>query len=418
MHFSALMKKINDWAVDYYGVIRQAFRSMSRDNINLLASGMVYSTLIAIVPCLTFLSAFLSAFGALEPFMAVISEWLCDTFGEGTGISVMESIMKFTGSAMSLGVVGLVSFIITGMFLVNKVYSLVNHIFRTEPSEGTMKRLMLIIMFIIVLTVVLTFGFALSSSLSQKFYSLMGKDVETSAIGEMVGVLGRFAVVFAVYFVMITAVPNVKIRVASSVSGAALGTLLTYVSTFFFSRIISYSVGYSVIYGSLASILFVLLFLYIIWYIVVLVMEVTYIHQFRPDKDTLIGKPVAGETQISDSIDVILLIARRFEEGKGSTSIKDMSASLSMPMSRLNNVLSDLESSSLIVSINPQGTAFMLKRPSDSITFSDVVEAVFSSEIPKDRKRSTEGTKLALAFKNKGKEDLTANLKEALEEKI
>ena len=220
------------------------------------------------------------------------------------------------------------------------------------------------------------------------------------------------------YFVMITAVPNVKIRVASSVSGAALGTLLTYVSTFFFSRIISYSVGYSVIYGSLASILFVLLFLYIIWYIVVLVMEVTYIHQFRPDKDTLIGKPVAGETQISDSIDVILLIARRFEEGKGSTSIKDMSASLSMPMSRLNNVLSDLESSSLIVSINPQGTSFMLKRPSDSITFSDVVEAVFSSEIPKDRKRSTEGTKLALAFKNKGKEDLTANLKEALEEKI
>ena len=144
---------------------------------------------------------------------------------------------------------------------------------------------------------VLTFGFALSSSLSQKFYSLMGKDVETSAIGEMVGVLGRFAVVFAVYFVMITAVPNVKIRVASSVSGAALGTLLTYVSTFFFSRIISYSVGYSVIYGSLASILFVLLFLYIIWYIVVLVMEVTYIHQFRPDKDTLIGKPVAGETE-------------------------------------------------------------------------------------------------------------------------
>ena len=319
MHFSAFLKRINQWAADYYGVIRQAFRSMSRDNINLLASGMVYSTLIAIVPCLTFLSAFLSAFGALEPFMAVISEWLCDTFGEGTGISVMESIMKFTGSAMSLGVVGLVSFIITGMFLVNKVYSLVNHIFRTEPSEGTMKRLMLIIMFIIVLTVVLTFGFALSSSLSQKFYSLMGKDVETSAIGEMVGVLGRFAVVFAVYFVMITAVPNVKIRVASSVSGAALGTLLTYVSTFFFSRIISYSVGYSVIYGSLASILFVLLFLYIIWYIVVLVMEVTYIHQFRPDKDTLIGKPVAGETQISESIDVILLIARRLEEGNGST---------------------------------------------------------------------------------------------------
>ena len=46
MHFSAFIKRINQWAADYYGVIRQAFRSMSRDNINLLASGMVYSTLI------------------------------------------------------------------------------------------------------------------------------------------------------------------------------------------------------------------------------------------------------------------------------------------------------------------------------------------------------------------------------------
>ena len=66
MHFSAFIKRINDWAVDYYGVIRQAFRSMSRDNINLLASGMVYSTLIAIVPCLTFRLPFsFRGFGAL-----------------------------------------------------------------------------------------------------------------------------------------------------------------------------------------------------------------------------------------------------------------------------------------------------------------------------------------------------------------
>ena len=67
MHFSAFLKRINQWAADYYGVIRQAFRSMSRDNINLLASGMVYSTLIAIVPCLTFLSAFLRLSGLWSP---------------------------------------------------------------------------------------------------------------------------------------------------------------------------------------------------------------------------------------------------------------------------------------------------------------------------------------------------------------
>ena len=64
-----LLKKVNYRVYDYFSVIRQGIKQIGRDNINLLASGMVYSTLIAIVPCITFLSAFLSAFGALEPFL-------------------------------------------------------------------------------------------------------------------------------------------------------------------------------------------------------------------------------------------------------------------------------------------------------------------------------------------------------------
>ena len=71
-----LLKRINFWISDYFSVIRQGIGIIGRDNVNLLASGMVYSTLIAFVPCITFLSAFLSAFGALEPFLSVLSEWI------------------------------------------------------------------------------------------------------------------------------------------------------------------------------------------------------------------------------------------------------------------------------------------------------------------------------------------------------
>ena len=194
-----LLKRINFWISDYFSVIRQGIGIIGRDNVNLLASGMVYSTLIAIVPCITFLSAFLSAFGALEPFLSVLSEWICDTFGETTGQSVMNSIVTFTGSAMSLGVVGLVSFIITGMFLVNKIYSLINHIFRTEPSEGTMKRFILILIFLIVLTVVLTFAFALTNTIHDKVYSLMGVNVNNGKMREHLSSILQFAIVFLVF---------------------------------------------------------------------------------------------------------------------------------------------------------------------------------------------------------------------------
>lgn len=411
-----LLRKINSWVYDYFSVIRQGIRLIGRDSINLLASGMVYSTLIAIVPCITFLSAFLSAFGALEPFISILSEWACDTFGEATGTSVMNAVVSFTGSAMSLGVVGLVSFFITGMFLVNKIYSLVNHLFRTEPTEGTMKRLVLILIFIIVLTVVLTFAFAFGNTLHDKAYSLMGLNVQTGKMREHLRSFSQFVVVFFVFFFIIILVPNAKITPSASISGAALGTLLVYISTFVFTKVISYTVSYSVIYGSLASILFVLLYLYIIWYLVVFVMEVTYIYQFRPDRDTVIGRPERGESQIAHGVDIMLEIAKRFENGKGSTSIKDLGAALSIPLSQVKNTISDLESASLIIAVNVNGSVYMLSRPARKIKIVDIVDAVFSSETPQKEKMESEGKIFSNAFLKKGVEGEDETLFDLLKE--
>ena len=411
-----LLKKVNYWISDYFAVIRQGIKLIGRDNINLLASGMVYSTLIAIVPCITFLSAFLSAFGVLEPFISVLSEWMFDTFGEATGSSVMNAVVNFTGSAMSLGVVGLVSFIITGMFLVNKIYSLVNHIFRTEPTEGTMKRFVLILIFLIVLTVVLTFAFALGNIIHDKAYSLMGFDVQNGNMREFLRSIVQFAVVFLVFFFIICLVPNAKINASASISGAALGTILSYISTYIFTRVISYTVSYSVIYGSLASILFVLLYLYIIWYLVVFVMEVTYIYQFRPDKNAVIGRPERGDSQIAHGIDIMLEIARRFENGKGSTSIRDLGARLSIPMSQINSIISDLEGAGLIISLNVNSSVYMLSRPSSKIKVVDIIDAIFSSDTLKGGRGESDGKLLSRSFFNKGIEGEERTLLDLVEE--
>ena len=411
-----LLKKVNYWISDYFSVVKQGIKLIGRDNINLLASGMVYSTLIAIVPCITFLSAFLSAFGALEPFISVLSEWMCDTFGEATGSSVMNAVVNFTGSAMSLGVVGLVSFIITGMFLVNKIYSLVNHIFRTEPTEGTMKRFVLILIFLIVLTVVLTFAFALGNIIHDKAYSLMGFDVQNGNMREFLRSIVQFAVVFLVFFFIICLVPNAKINASASISGAALGTILSYISTYIFTRVISYTVSYSVIYGSLASILFVLLYLYITWYLVVFVMEVTYIYQFRPDKNAVIGRPERGDSQIAHGIDIMLEIARRFENGKGSTSIRDLGARLSIPMSQINSIISDLEGAGLIISVNVNSSVYMLSRPSSKIKVVDIIDAIFSSDAVKGGRGASDGKLLSRSFFNKGIEGEERTLLDLVEE--
>ena len=82
---SNIFQRFAQWWTDYFKVALTAFRGMGRDNVMMISSGMVYSTLIALIPCLTFLVAFLSVFGVLQPFMDFITEFLVDVFGSDTG---------------------------------------------------------------------------------------------------------------------------------------------------------------------------------------------------------------------------------------------------------------------------------------------------------------------------------------------
>ena len=161
--FSKVIEKYQgfiDWWKDYFKVLVLSYTRISRDNVNILASGMVYSTLISIVPCITFLFAFLSVFGVLQTFLEMLTAFLVETLGETTGHEIAVLVETYTGNALSLGVFGIISFLITSILLINKVYTVMNRIFRTQPRSGPLKRfttfLTLLIVAAIIIVVILS----------------------------------------------------------------------------------------------------------------------------------------------------------------------------------------------------------------------------------------------------------------------
>ena len=98
----------------------------------------------------------------------------------------------------------------------------------------------------------------------------------------------------------------------------------------------------------------------------------------------------------------MLEIARRFENGKGSTSMRDLGARLSIPMSQINSIISDLEGAGLIISMNVNSSVYMLSRPSSKIKVVDVIDAVFSSDTLRSKKMDSDGEKFSLSFFKKG----------------
>ena len=131
-------------------------------------------------------------------------------------------------------------------------------------------------------------------------------------------------------------------------------------------------------------------------------MEVTYIYQFRPDKNAVIGRPERGDGQIAHGIDVMVEIAKRFEDGRGSTSIRDLGAILSLSQSQINGIISDLESANLIIPINVNRSVYMLSKPSSKIKVTDIIDAIFVSDSEKRGRKQSKGKALVKVFFEKG----------------
>lgn len=379
------LKKAGAWIRDYFNAVIKALGKIGSDNVSILASGMVYSTLVAIVPCITFLSAFLSALGGMERFILVVSEWLMATFGEAQGEFVLEKVTQFSQNAMSLGIVGLITFAVTGSLLAGKIDTVINKIFRARSQQGVMKRYGKIVIFLIVLSVFIAVSFSLAQSVRIDVYSRLGLDEATGIGRRILKNAGQFLVVFLLFFFILFFVPNVKVKVSAAVAGSVFGTIVMSIFYLVFTHLIIYTVKYSVIYGSLASILLVLLFLYIVWYIVILVSEVTFIYQFRPERDETEGRVLTPQKEIEETLRVLVEVARSFEKGEGGISPRVLASRSRVVYFRVISYLKVLEDDGFISEMNT--THYLLSRPADKIELEVVMDALYSH-----KKESTEDT--------------------------
>lgn len=407
------LSRLGNWWMDYAKAVGMAFRGMGRDNISMMASGMVYSTLIAIIPCLTFLFAFLSAFGVLQPFMSLIKVMSIDTFGEETGQQLVEYIEQFSSNAMSLGVFGLISFIFTGILLVNKIYIVINRIFRSRPSSGTVKRFTTFLTLLILGAFMVVGIFAVQSSVDNTILTMTRGEAGS---GNMLYTLLILLFGWLLLFLLYKAVPSARVRFASAAVGATTCIISLTIATAVFRSITATMVSYSVIYGSMASIFMALLYLYITWFVVFFSAELSFVHQFRPDKTYIMGDTESPAHQISEAVNALLLISDRYRRGGGAMSQKEIMRRLAIPAQRLSPYLSDLEDAGMVMAVNAQRTLFVPARPLEQVKLSAVITALFGTF--DNESIDTIGEAVAMDFLHRGIADVSSITIENLLERV
>ncbi len=358
-------------------IIIRSFDEMNNDNVAILASGLVYSTLVAVVPCVAFLFAFLSLFGVLQPFINAASGVLQSVLGPELGLEIIGYLSTYASNAMGLGIVGLISFIITAIFLVNKVYLVLNQVFRTQPKSGMIRRFVTFFSFLVIGAIILTLMLYLQSSAVRVLESIEGDAPRQSMLSVMQPIL-TFMFAWLLLFALFYYVPNAKIRSKSAAIGSFVGVIALYISTMIFKFITTAFVSYSVIYGSMAAVFFVLLFMYVDWYIILVACEFTYVYQFKPERSHISGENESPAKQLSDSVNMLMLIGDNYRSGHGAISHKAISRKMALPPRILSSYLGLFQKAGLILYVaNKNTTSYVPALPLDQIMMRDVVDAVF-----------------------------------------
>ncbi len=249
----------------------------SESSVSMLANGMVYSTLIAVVPCLAVIYTVLNLFNVLDPFVALLEEWIIQTFGSGTGASLVNYIRMFTQNAMGMGIISILSFGVTFILLVDKLFTCVNKIYHTSNGKNIALRYVKytgIILASLLVMVGLVLFIVRFNSLSLKM-----RDIDMSGIQKVTNKLIPVGLLFGLLLLINLFVPNCKVRFKSALIGAIAGTVGLGILLFIFQFVVQRSVKYSVIYGSLATLMFFFLFLAYMWKILFGAITLAYVHQ-------------------------------------------------------------------------------------------------------------------------------------------
>jgi membrane protein len=236
-----------------YAVIRD----LARGEINLRAMGLVYATLLSIIPLLAFSLAILRFFGGYRDIEPIVYEFFRPV-GGNSAMELTNRVVQFA-SRVSSGVVGSVGFALLAWTLVGTI----------KKVEDSFNFLLAEYTTLLIAGPVLLVGFvglthaALSSAPVQQVVQLpMLKRLSGTGVR-----LAPYAMVMAFFTAIYMMIPNTRVHWRAAITGAVVGGVLWAAIGKMFTAFVVYSTRLTIVYAGFAFVVAALLWTYFGWLI-------------------------------------------------------------------------------------------------------------------------------------------------------
>ena len=317
-------------------------RDLLGGQLNLHAMGLVYATLLAIVPLLAFSFAILRVFGVHRELEPLIEEFF-RPMGDAAG-PLTRQVMNFAENVRAglVGSVGLALLVWTLIGTLKKVEDSLNFVWRVSQARSFGRRLaeyigLLVIGPLLLGTVVGLSQLALGESRRVGMQSVLL-------------VSAPFLVVSALFAMVYLLAPNTRVRWWAALTGGfAAGVLWTVVGRLF-TAFVLLSARMTMVYAGLAIVIALLVWTYVGWLILLLGAQLSFYMQNPSYLRMGLTEPRLSNDDMEQlTLGIMYLVGERHRHGGERWSVDSLAARLQLPGIMVARSADALEAAGLLL---------------------------------------------------------------------
>ncbi len=373
MGMTGVMKWIHRVARIIYAVVRDLLNG----NLTLHAMGLVYTSLLSVVPLLALSFSVLKSMGVhnrLTPFLYNFFEPMGPQ-----GVEIADNVLGFVDNIKVgvLGSVGLALLIYTVISLVQKIERAFNYIWAVPQLRSISDRFsnyLSVIMVgpLLVASAIGTTAAVMESSVIQGAMMIEPLGVVVSNVTRLMPFLFIIAAFTFIYMFM----PNTPVRFRSALLGGAVSGSIWQMTGVLFASFVVGSVKYEAIYSGFAVGILLLIWIYTCWIILLLGSSIAYYDQNFSQITREYKVKDSAEISEKLALEIMVEVADRYDRGEPAIEQLQLEAKLKVPATLTRDVTDKLLRQSLLGIAGKKGGALVPARSIDRISVYDVYKAV------------------------------------------
>ncbi|UZE95441.1 YihY/virulence factor BrkB family protein [Alkalimarinus alittae] len=391
MNLSVKIEQLEAWLFSNQkglGKARQSVRRVARvlfavirdvlsGNLTLHAMGLVYTTMLSVVPLLALSFSVLKAMGVHNQLTPLLYSFF-EPMGK-QGIDIANNVLGFVDNIKVgvLGSVGLVLLIYTVISLVQKIERSFNYIWRVPQLRSISQRFSNYLSVIMVGPLLMASAIGVTATIMKS--PIIHEAMQIEVFGFLIASLSKltpFLFIIAAFTFVYLFMPNTKVRFRSALVGGIVSGVTWQMTGVLFASFVMSSAQYEAIYSGFAVGIVLLIWLYICWLILLLGSSIAYYDQNFSGITRSYDVKVSAEVSERLALTIMEEVARRYDRSEAPITQLQLEELLPVPPVLTRDVSDKLLRQSILMVAGESGDAIVPATSLDKISVLDVIKAV------------------------------------------